>query len=820
MEKINFKILGMTCASCVKGIEGTLKNQDGVISASVNISNESALVEFDEEKISKGKIFKLIVDMGYNSIDENLREVEFKVIGMGSDHCAIVIKKSLESLEGVSNVESNYSNSYAKASYDASKLKASDLKKAIDGAGYEAIIIDKDDDVYSIEKKAKEKEVKVLKIKLWVSILFSIPIFYLAMGELVSISLIPNFLRPDTYPLRYALTQVILSIPIVIAGFKFYTIGFKNLFKGTPNMDSLIALGTGTAYSYGLFALYNIFIGNIIYVKSLYFETAGVIIALILLGKYLELAVKTKTSNVIKKLLDLGAKYALVKKENGAEEKILVEELKINEIIIVKPGEKIPVDGIIIKGNSSVDESMITGESIPVEKSIDSKVIGGTINKSGILEFKATKIGKDTVLSQIIKLIQDAQGSKAPIARLADVTSGYFVWSVITISIFSFLIWYLLGAGFLFALTILITILIIACPCALGLATPTSIMVGTGIGAEKGILIKSADALERSEKITSILLDKTGTITSGKPEVRHVISFSNKSEDEVLKLSASIEKNSSHPLADSIVKYSKSKKLELYKLDNFKEIAGHGVVGELNSNKILFGNRKLMNDNEVEFSSYLDKIEKLEAEANTVMFLAENKKLLGIIGAGDVIKDSSNSAILNLKNLGIDIYMVTGDNQKTANVIGKQVGIVEDHIFAGVLPEDKANYVKKLQEKGDIVAMVGDGINDAPALTLADIGIAIGAGTDVAIESADVVLMKSDLGDVINTIKLSRKTMRNIKQNLFFSFIYNTVGITIATGLFYPIFGLLLSPMIGAAAMSMSSVSVLLNALRLKKMKF
>ena len=818
MKKINFKINEMSCASCSVRIESTLKNTKGINSAVVNFASESASVEFDETKISQDNIFKLIKDMNYNPIDPNLKVVEFKVIGMHSDHCAGVVKKTLEALSGVNGVETSFVNSYAKANYDSSQLKPSELKKAIDKAGYEAVIIEKDEDAYTQEKKAKDKELNTIKKKLIVSAGFSIPILYLAMIELINKSLIPSFLTPEIFPLRFALVQLVLSIPIIIAGYKFYTVGFRNLFKGTPNMDSLIGLGTSAAYLYGIFAVYNIFIGNVEYVKHLYFETAGVIIALILLGKYLEAIAKGKTSDAIKKLLDLGAKSALVIR-NKKEVKIPVEELEVGEIIIVKPGEKIPVDGKIIKGQTSIDESMITGESIPVEKSVTDSVIGATINKSGNIQFRATKIGKDTALAQIIKLIQNAQGSKAPIARLADIISGYFTWIVIGVSIVSFLIWYLLGFGFLFALTILITVLIIACPCALGLATPTSIMVGTGIGAGKGILIKSAQALERAQKINAIVLDKTGTITKGKPELTKIISFSQKKESELLKICASIEKNSSHPLAESIVNYAKKKNVKLEEIHNFKEISGHGVEGKLNSSKILFGNRKLMQDFKIDYKNHLDQIEELESKGNTVMFLADKNKLLGVICVADTIKETSKDAILSFRNEGIDVYMITGDNERTAKAIAKQVGINEENVFSQVLPEDKANYVKKLQEEGKLVAMVGDGINDAPALTQADIGLAIGAGTDVAIESADIVLMKSDLLDAITAIKLSKNTMRNIKQNLFLSFGYNSLGIPIAAGLLYPFFGILLSPIIGAAAMSASSLSVLTNALRLKRTK-
>jgi Cu+-exporting ATPase len=818
MKKINTKISGMSCASCVNKIETSLKKNSSVKSANVNFASESAIIEFDEKTISQEKVFEIIKKLGYNPINQDLNNAEFKVIGMGSEHCAGVVKKALESLEGVSNVETNYSNSYAKVNYNSSILKVSSLKKAIDNAGYEGVIIEAGDDIYTKEKKAKEKELKTLKLKLYVSAGFSLPILYLAMIEMINNSLIPSFLNPELFPLRFAFTQLSLSIPVIIAGYRFYTVGFRNLFKGTPNMDSLIGLGTGAAYLYGLFAVYNISIGNVEYVNQLYFETAGVIIALILLGKYLEAIAKGKTSDAIKKLLELGAKSAIVLK-NGNETKVPIDELELGDIIIVKPGEKIPVDGEIIKGQTSIDESMITGESIPVEKNTKDKVIGATINKAGSIQFKATRVGKDTALAQIVKLIQDAQGSKAPIARLADIISGYFTWVVIGISLSSFLIWYFLGFGFLFALTILITILIIACPCALGLATPTSIMVGTGIGAEHGILIKSASALENTQKINSIILDKTGTITKGKPELTNITSFSKKSEKDLLKYAYALEKNSSHPLAEAIVNEAKKEKISINDVENFKEISGYGVSGKYEYEEFLFGNRMLMKKFKIDYEKFEEKIEELEIKGNTVMLLSSKNVLLGIIGVADTIKDTSKDAISEFNKQGVEVYMITGDNEKTAMAIGEQVGINKSNIFAGVLPEDKANYVKKLQKQGKLVAMVGDGTNDAPALTQSDVGIAIGAGTDVAIESADIVLMKSDLMDAVKAIKLSKNTMKNIKQNLFLSFGYNSLGIPIAAGLLYPFFGILLSPMIGAFAMSASSISVLLNALRLKRTK-
>ena len=817
-EKITLKIKGMTCASCANTIEKSLNKLKGVTQANVNFATERCEVSFDRNTIGSDLISKAIKDAGYAPVDESFKDVEFKVIGMGSDHCAGVVKDTLEKFNGVKDIKTSFANSQAIFKYNPSLVKLSALKKAIDDAGYEAIVADEGEDIYEKEKKAKTRDLKTLKTKLWVSAIFSIPILYLAMVELINKNLILIFLNPEVFPLRFALTQLILSIPIIIAGYRFYTVGFKNLIKRTPNMDSLIALGTSAAYIYGFYAVYQIIIGNAEFVQNLYFETAGVIIALILLGKYLEAVTKGKTSEAIKKLMGLAPKTAVIVRD-GKEKEVSIEELVVGDIVIVRPGEKVPVDGEIIEGTTSIDESMITGESLPVDKKVGDTVIGATINKSGAVQFKATKVGKDTALAQIVKLIQDAQGSKAPIARLADIISGYFVWIVISVALLSFSIWYFLGAGFLFALTIAITILIIACPCALGLATPTSIMVGTGLGAEHGILIKSAEALEKAQKIDAIILDKTGTITKGKPELTQIISFSNMDESTILTVASSIEKNSKHPLADAIVKGATEKKITFRKVKDFKEIPGYGLYGIIDGNELYVGNRKLLSDNNIYYESHLEKIHELEEKGNTVMFLANKKELLGIICVADTIKETSKTAISAFKDAGIAVYMITGDNERTAKAIATQVGIEQSNVFAQVLPEDKSNHVKAIQKKGKVVGMVGDGINDAPALTQADVGIAIGAGTDVAIESADIVLMKSDLLDAVKSTKLSRETMKNIKQNLFLSFAYNSAGIPIAAGLLYPFFGFLLSPMVAAGAMAASSISVLLNALRLKRIK-
>ena len=626
---------------------------------------------------------------------------------------------------------------------------------------------------------------------------------------------LPKIINPMVNPLNFALFQIILTVPVMAIGYKFYLIGFKNIIKLSPNMDSLIAVGTSAAFIYSLFGMYKIITGDISYAMHLYFEAAVTILTLITLGKYLEAVSKGKTSEAIKKLMGLAPKTATVIRDNK-EIIVSVDEVVVGDIVLVKPGKKLPVDGEVIEGSTAIDESMLTGESIPVEKSVGSNVIGASINKTGFIKYKATKVGKDTALAQIIRLVEDAQGSKAPIAKMADVISSYFVPIVIGLAILSAIVWLIAGETPIFALTIFISVLVIACPCALGLATPTAIMVGTGKGAENGVLIKGGEALEITHKIDTIVFDKTGTITEGKPVVTDILT-KNKEKDVLLSLAASAEKGSEHPLGEAIVRAALEKKLELKTLNNFNAIPGHGIEVTIDKDNILLGNLKLMKEKNIDVEEFKLDSDKLANEGKTPMYIAINNKLEGIIAVADVVKPSSFEAIKELHNMGIKVAMITGDNKKTAEAIAKQVGI--DIVLSEVLPEDKANEVKKLQGQNNKVAMVGDGINDAPALAQADIGIAIGSGTDVAIESADIVLMRSDLMDVIVAIKLSKATIRNIKQNLFWAFGYNVLGIPVAMGVLHIFGGPLLNPMIAAAAMSLSSVSVLANALRLKKFK-
>jgi len=808
MKKKIYKITGMTCASCANAVTKGAKKVEGVIEANVNLATEKLNISYDENQFSEEKLKEQITNIGYGVVNLENKEVIIPIKGMTCASCAVAVERALKRQNGVISAHVNLTTEKAKVVYNDEVIQIKDLKKAIKDAGYEALDIEENDIDY--QGKARKTILK----KFIFSTLFTIPLLVIAMGHMIGLNL-PNIINPEINPLNFAILQVLLTIPTIIAGLKFYTNGYKRLLQKEPNMDSLIAVSTTASFLYGIYASIKIALGDHSFIHQLYFESVGVIITLILLGKYLEAITKGKTSSAIKKLIGLAPKTALVVRD-GKEVEIPISEVVVGDIIIVKPGEKIPVDGEVISGITSVDESMLTGESIPIEKSIGDKVIGASINKNGSIVFKATKVGKDTVLSQIIKLVEEAQGSKAPIARLADVISYYFVPIVMSVAILAFSIWLLVGYSFSFALTIFTSILVIACPCALGLATPTAIMVGTGKGAELGVLIKGGEPLETAHKINTIVFDKTGTITEGKPEVTNIVTSGSYREEELLLLAASCEKTSEHPLGEAIVSEAKSRNLKLVDVDDFKAIPGKGIYALVNNQPIYLGNEKLLLDLKVENNLTKQAIGFAEA-GKTPMYIVINNKLEGIIAVSDVIKSKSKEAIKILFDMGIDVVMITGDNKKTANAIARSVGI--KNVLAEVLPQDKASEVKKIQEQGKIVAMVGDGINDAPALAQADVGIAIGNGTDVAIESADIVLMKNELIDVATAIRLSKQTIKNIKENLFWAFAYNTIGIPVAAGLLYPFFKVLLNPMIAAAAMAFSSVSVLLNALRLKRFK-
>jgi len=817
MEKTTVKISGMTCAACAGRVQRAVGKLEGVASASVNLATEKLTVEFDPQRTGLPAIKEAVERAGYGVIEERkCNTVTIPIGGMTCAACARRVEKAILGLDGVVKANVNLATEKATVEYDTAKIRLSAIKQAIERAGYKALEIEKN--TVDEDRLRKQKEIRTLWIKFAISAVFGLPLLYFAMTPMLSWwpFPIPEALEPMKYPLRFALLQLGLVIPIIAAGYRFYTVGFKSMIKGSPNMDSLVAIGTSSAVIFSFYNTYRIMQGEHMAVESLYYETAGVIITLILLGKSMEAVSKGKTSEAIKKLMGLAPKTAIVI-HDGNEIEVPIDEVEPGDIILVKPGEKIPVDGEIIEGNTSVDESMLTGESLPVDKKPKDMVYAASINKNGLIKFKATKVGADTALAQIIKLVEDAQGSKAPIAQMADIVSGYFVPIVCAIALLAFIAWLISGQSLAFSLTIFISILVIACPCALGLATPTAIMVATGKGAENGILIKSGEALETAHKINTIIFDKTGTITEGKPKVTDVIAAEGVAKERLLQIAASGEKGSEHPLGEAIIKEAQDLGIELISVDSFEAIPGHGIEALIDGAKVLIGNKKLMDERSVSIEEMKDISDLLAAEGKTPMYVAMDGRLSGIIAVADVVKESSIRAIKMLQSMGIEVAMITGDNRKTADAIAKQVGI--DRVLAEVLPQDKANEVKKLQEEGKKVCMVGDGINDAPALAQADVGIAIGSGTDVAMESADIVLMKSDLMDVPTAIHLSKRTIRNIKQNLFWAFGYNTAGIPIAAGVLYLFGGPLLNPMFAAAAMAFSSVSVVSNALRLKRFK-
>lgn len=816
MQQKILKIKGMSCASCAKAVENSVRKLNGVISASVNLVSEKMDVKFDENVTGIANIIEMVKKAGYDIVEEpdkRFAEVLVHVSGMACASCANTVEKSVKKLPGVKDAAVNLVSARAKVVYDPSVTGISEIKNVIEKSGFGVSKVEQGK-VSENEAERAKKETASLRTKLIVSAAFSIPLFYIAMGHMLGLP-IPGVIAPHMHPLNYALIQLALVIPVIITGRRFYTVGFGRLIRREPNMDSLVAIGTGAAFVYGIYAIIMILNGNGEYADNLYFESAGMIITLILLGRYLETLAKGRTSETIKKLMGLAPKTATIIKD-GRELVVPIEEVKVGDIILVKPGEKIPVDGEVIDGRTSVDESILTGESIPVEKNIGSQVICASINQNGTIRFKATKVGEDTTLSQIVMLVEGAQSSKAPIARMADVISGYFVPVVIVIALLTGAAWYISGKSAAFSLTVFISVLVIACPCALGLATPTAIMVGTGKGAEYGVLIKSGEALETAHQINTVVFDKTGTITEGKPVVTDIISTGGLNETELLRLAASAEKGSEHPLGEAIVGKAVEINLDLFNSESFEAIPGQGIIARIQGKDVLLGNSKLMNDRNIDIQSR-EEPPRLAAEGKTAMFIASEGRLEGIIAVADVIKPGSKKAVEQLRKMGIEPVMLTGDNIQTAQVIAKQAGI--SRINAEVLPGDKANEIKTLQKEGLKVAMVGDGINDAPALAQADIGIAIGSGTDVAMESADIVLMKSELTDVPVAIQLSKRTIRNIKQNLFWAFAYNVLGIPIAAGLLYLFGGPLLNPMIAAGAMSFSSISVVSNALRLKRFK-
>ena len=738
---------------------------------------------------------------------------KFNVTGMTCSACSAHVEKSVKKLDGVKSVNVNLLQNNMHVDFDETAVSVDDIINAVVSGGYGASVAGKEQ-----EKKDNkiDNEISNMKFRLIVSLVCLVPLMYISMGHMWGWPFLSVFHGAEN-GITFALTQMLLTLPIMYVNRKYYVTGFKTLFHGAPNMDSLIAIGSGAAFVYGIIAIYCIGYGlghgdkefAHSYMMNLYFESAAMILALITLGKFLESRAKGKTSQAIEKLIDLSPKTAVVIRD-GKEVTVGVDDVQIGEIVVVKAGQSVPLDGVIVEGNGAIDESAITGESIAVEKNVGDKVIGATINKSGYFKFKVEKVGEDTALSQIIHLVEEASASKAPIAKLADKVSGIFVPVVISIAVITIIVWLLLGKGISFALSMGISVLVISCPCALGLATPTAIMVGTGKGAQYGILTKSAESLETAHQVDTVVLDKTGTITEGKPSVTDIAPVGI-SDKELLQIAASIEYLSEHPLAKAIVE--KADGLEFSDIADFEQIVGQGVKGNIDGKKVLAGNYKMMRENNIEVSE--DEI--FANDGKTSLYFAVDNKFVGIIAVADTIKKTSRQAIEDMRNMGLDVIMLTGDNAVTANAIKNKLPL--SSAVAEVLPSDKEEEVRKLQQSGHKIAMVGDGINDAPALTRADVGIAIGAGTDIAIESADIVLMKSDLQDVVTSIKLSHSVIKNIKENLFWAFFYNALGIPIAAGVLYGIAGLELNPMIAALAMSFSSVFVVSNALRLRFFK-
>jgi len=818
-KKITLGITGMHCAACAQNIENALKKIEGVAKASVNFLAEKAMVEYDPARVNQEAFEKIITDLGYGVAKS---DITLKIGGMHCASCAINVEKALAETDGITSANVSFPLEQAKITYDPELVSVSEMKKVIESAGYSAS--EKAEKAEADrEQKARETEIKMQKINFIIAVALAIPISLGDMGRNLGWTFVPDILKNDY--LIFTLATIVMLFP----GRQFFVGTYKGLKHGVTDMNLLIATGTGAAYAISVAATF-LDLGEAY--RHTYYDTSALLIMFIVLGRYLEALTKGKTSEAIRKLMGLRAKTARII-VNGEEKEIPVEEVKVNDTVVVRPGEKIPVDGKVTEGLTAVDESMITGESIPVEKTIGSEVIGATMNKTGMIKFKATKVGADTALAQIIKLVEDAQTRKAPIQKLADMVAGHFILAVHILALFAFFFWFFIGfeyfnvpstfgmgmtSPFLFSLLISITVLIISCPCAVGLATPTAIMVGTGKGAENGILIKGGEALERAQNLDTIVFDKTGTLTKGEPALTDVIALKG-SENEVLRLAAIAEKGSEHPLGEAILRGAKGRGIEIPDAEEFKAIPGRGVEVRYGGKRTLIGTRKFMTENGMDVTPLNGRMEELELQGKTAMFVSSDGEIAGIIAVADTLKENSKDAVHELHRMGFSVAMITGDNRRTANAIAKQVDI--DRVLSEVFPEDKAAEIKKLQTEGRKVAMVGDGINDAPALMQSDVGIAIGSGTDVAIESAQIVLIKDDVRDVALSIKLSRLTLNKIKQNLFWAFFYNAIGIPIAAGILYPFTNppFLLNPAIAAAAMATSSVSVTTNALLMKRKK-
>jgi Cu+-exporting ATPase len=804
IKKIVLNIGGMTCVNCAHAIEKRLRKLNGVIEATVNLAAEKAIINYDPAVVDQKAIEDAIIDVGYQVIHE---KIVLQIGGMSCINCAKSIEKALNKREGVYNAVINFAAEKLTVEYNPEQISVAGIKKNVQDVGYYVIEPKKNAvGAENAESKARSRNIQHLKYLLVISVTISIPTLVFTWFPVLPV-------------LPHNVWLFLFATPVqFIVGWTFYVGAYKGLKNRSANMDTLIAMGTSTAWLYSTIVT---FVPSIFPSAHVFFDTATMIMSFILLGKLLDAIAKGRTSEAIRKLIGLQAKIARVVR-NGDEQEIPVEDVQVGDIVAVRPGEKIPVDGTVVEGYSGVDEKVITGESIPVEKKMGDQVVGATLNKTGMLKFKATRVGKETVLAQIINMVEDALTSKAPVQRLADVASGYFVPAIIITATLSALTWYFLaGADFIFALTVFIAVLIVACPCALGLATPTAIMVGVGKGAENGILIKSGEALETAHKLKVVVFDKTGTLTKGEPEVTDIIPAANTTKSlntaQLLQLAATAEKNSEHPLGEAIVKKAAEQSVKVKDPEFFNAIPGQGVEVKHNGTQILLGNRKLMEANKINIDKLEAKMKVLEEDGKTAMLVAANGEPSGLIAVADTLKENSADAVKTLQQMGLEVIMITGDNERTAQAIARQAGVYR--VLAEVLPGEKATEIKRLQAEGKIVAMVGDGINDAPALAQANIGIAVGSGTDVALETGDIVLIKNDLRDVVVGIQLSRATMRKIRQNLFWAFFYNVALIPMAAGVLYPILHVLFDPVYAAAAMASSSVTVVTNASLLKRFK-
>ncbi len=818
LSERTYAVTGMTCAACSAFVQKTVSKLPGVENCEVNLATERMTVRGDDEAIAFEPLRLAVEDAGYGLVQpEQTRQIELMIEGMTCASCSAAVERAAGRLPGVRSAQVNLTTNRGVFIYDPAQVKLTEIMAAIEDAGYTPRQLQGEAE-RDLEQERRAKALRHERTKLIVAAVFSAPVLYIAMSHMFPVLglPIPAFMGSHAFPLVFALVQLVLTLPVLAAGNRFYRVGMKTLFKGAPNMDTLVAIGTGSAFLYGVYATVQIALGDFTFAKSLYFESAAIVVTLVMLGKYMEAVSRGRTSEAIKKLMNLKPKRATILRDDR-EMEVPLEEVVVGDVLLVRPGSAVPVDGVVLEGVSSIDESMLTGESLPVEKQPGANVTGGSINGEGLIKFRAERVGADTALSKIIKLVEDAQGKKAPIAKLADIISGYFVPVVLGIAVVASILWALTGRDFNFVLNIFVSVLVIACPCALGLATPTAIMVGTGKGAELGVLIKGGEALETTHAIRAVVLDKTGTITEGKPVLTDIVTYGSVAEELALTLCAGAERGSEHPVARAIVEGAQARNLPLPAPEDFRAVPGRGIDARVEGRALLAGNLRLMQENGVDTTQANEDGARLSARGRTLLYLALDGKLAALMAAADTVKPSSQQAIARLKAMGVEVAMITGDNRQTAQAIADEVGITR--VLADVLPQDKASEVEKLQKAGQRVAMVGDGINDAPALVQADVGMAIGTGTDVAVESADVVLMRGDLREVATAIALSRATIRNIKQNLFWAFFYNLVGIPFAAGLVYALGGPLLNPIFAGVAMALSSVSVVSNALRLRGFK-